>query len=315
MSQNVVNFSTDPTGTQLLDDLLDTMQENILTSNSGTSRPSFAKAGTHWIDTTTNPWSVYYYDGSSDVLCGTINTTTHVYTPAGLGDLAYKDVVETADTSFVTQALGDSSIKPATTEFVSNAISTVSPNSFGTSSTSGSTAAKIVTLDGFVLRTGASIFVTFANKNTATSGLTLNVNATGAKPIVSESNETISSTNLAYFPSGYKIEFVYDGTNWIYKRRVVKSYKNGATWYRIYSDGWVEQGSRTIGTSWQTITCVFPIPHIDADYAAFMVPHWDYTPYGSDGAPIIRTKSTGNMVVSTASASSGFSCIWQTQGF
>ena len=28
------------------------------------------------------------------------------------------------------------------------------------------------------------------------------------------------------------------------KGRLIESYKNGANWYRIYSDGWCEQGGR-----------------------------------------------------------------------
>lgn len=81
MTQNIVDFSIDPSGAQLLDDLLTDSKQNELSSNSGTARPSYALAGTSWIDTTTNPWIVNYYDGSSDVKIGEINTTTHIFTP------------------------------------------------------------------------------------------------------------------------------------------------------------------------------------------------------------------------------------------
>lgn len=83
MSQNVVDFSTDPSGTQLLDNLLTPMKQNILTNNSGTSRPSYAVAHTTWTDTTTTPWVLKYFDGTDDITLGTINATTNVFTISG----------------------------------------------------------------------------------------------------------------------------------------------------------------------------------------------------------------------------------------
>lgn len=74
--------------------------------------------------------------------------------------------------------------------------------------------------------------------------LKLNVNGTGAKAIYNESGTAVSGTNPAYFPSGSTVEFTYDGTNWIFKKRVIENYINGTSWYRVYSDGWIEQGGR-----------------------------------------------------------------------
>jgi len=84
MSQTPVDFSGDPSGDELLDDLLTPEQENFLTGHSGTSRPSYAQAGTEWIDTTSNPWIVKRFDGTDDIIVGYINTSTNTYTPAGL---------------------------------------------------------------------------------------------------------------------------------------------------------------------------------------------------------------------------------------
>lgn len=83
MSQTVVDFSGDPSGVQLLDNLLTPMKTNILTSNSGTSRPSYAQAGTAWTDTTSTPWVQKYFDGTDDIILGYINATTNVFTPVG----------------------------------------------------------------------------------------------------------------------------------------------------------------------------------------------------------------------------------------
>lgn len=77
MSQNSVDFSDNPNGPELMDDYLAKEQENRLTINSGIQRPSYAQAGTPWINNSTNPWELYVYDGSEDVLIGTIDTTNH----------------------------------------------------------------------------------------------------------------------------------------------------------------------------------------------------------------------------------------------
>lgn len=84
MSQNSIDFSTDMSGVQLLDDQLTPMKQNILTNNSGTSRPSYAVAHTCWTDSTSTPWIVKYFDGTDDIIIGYVNASTNQYTPAGL---------------------------------------------------------------------------------------------------------------------------------------------------------------------------------------------------------------------------------------
>lgn len=83
------------------------------------------------------------------------------------------------------------------------------PPSYGTCSTAAETAAKVVSLFGFKLQTGAEVTVRFTVTNTASSP-TLNVNSTGAKGIRYKN---------AAVPSGYIVanktyRFVYDGTYW-----------------------------------------------------------------------------------------------------
>lgn len=82
MSQNVVNFSGDPSGDQLLDTLLTGFQQNFHTNNAGTSRPSYAVAHMTWTDTTSTPWVLKYFDGTDDIVLGTINAITNIFTPS-----------------------------------------------------------------------------------------------------------------------------------------------------------------------------------------------------------------------------------------
>lgn len=79
MSQNIVDFSGNPTGAGLMDDYLDKDQQNVLTSNSGIRRPSYAVAGTKWLDMSATPWLLKMYDGTNDIVIGTVNPSTHKF--------------------------------------------------------------------------------------------------------------------------------------------------------------------------------------------------------------------------------------------
>jgi hypothetical protein len=79
MSQTLVDFSGNPSGAELMDDYLTPMQENILTSNSGTTRPDYAKEGTKWIDKTQIPWLLKLYDGSQDIVIGELDPNKHSF--------------------------------------------------------------------------------------------------------------------------------------------------------------------------------------------------------------------------------------------
>lgn len=108
MSQNNVDFSGNPTGAGLMDDYLDKEQQNVLTSNSGIQRPSYAIAGTKWIDTSVTPWILKMYDGTDDVVIGTLDPSTHKF--------AAETPTTTQTTLNLSQTLDDS-----TTKYPSNA--------------------------------------------------------------------------------------------------------------------------------------------------------------------------------------------------
>ena len=83
------------------------------------------------------------------------------------------------------------------------------PPSYGTCSTAAGTAAKVVSLSGFKLQTGAEVTVRFTVTNTASSP-TLNVNNTGAKPIQYR-NAAIAA---GYLAANRTYRFVYDGSSY-----------------------------------------------------------------------------------------------------
>ena len=79
MAQNSVDYSGNPSGAELMDDYLAKEQDNILTSNSGVSRPSYAQAGTVWVDTSVTPWLYKLFDGAQDIVLGKIDTTNNKF--------------------------------------------------------------------------------------------------------------------------------------------------------------------------------------------------------------------------------------------
>lgn len=86
---------------------------------------------------------------------------------------------------------------------------------WGTSSTSASTTAKVVTCEGFTLTTGAVISVNFSTANTADAP-TLNVNSTGAKSIYVGNSVCSGTANVLKWSANTVLTFMYDGTYWRY---------------------------------------------------------------------------------------------------
>lgn len=84
----------------------------------------------------------------------------------------------------------------------------VGSTAYGVCDTAANVAAKIVDMTGFKLIKGATVFVQFTNSNTVPSP-TLNVNSTGAKPIMLDG----TNKGLGWEP-GSLIGLTYDGTNW-----------------------------------------------------------------------------------------------------
>lgn len=69
-------------GTQLATDL-NNWRDAVHSAHKGSSRPSYATAGTFWVNDAATPWILYCYDGADDISLGTINATTNVFTPSG----------------------------------------------------------------------------------------------------------------------------------------------------------------------------------------------------------------------------------------
>lgn len=84
---------------------------------------------------------------------------------------------------------------------------------YGTCTTGQSTTEKAATVgDGFTLKEGVMVAIKFTYQNSASvTAPTLNVNSTGAKPIV---NSLDSAPAREAWGAGHTVPFVYDGTSW-----------------------------------------------------------------------------------------------------
>lgn len=178
----------------------------------------------------------------------------------------------------------------------------------GTSSTTSVNAEKIVSLSGFLLSTGATILVTFTNANTADTP-TLNVNSTGAISIADESGIVASSTTPFYVPAGATVEFIYNGTYWIYRNRIITSYVNGTSWYEQYTNGKIRQGGTILPASVGT-TVTFSKPFKDANYTVLLGTIGD-----SDRIISVSSKTSTVLTVTITGGEGARNCGWEAIGY
>lgn len=118
----------------------------------------------------------------------------------------------TNDSGFITSGANVASANKLSTARAIDGVKfdgTADISHYGTCDTVASTAAKTVSLSNYALATGSRIVVKFTVTNTAANP-TLNVNNTGAKPIVYRG----SAISAGYLAANRVYEFVYDGTNW-----------------------------------------------------------------------------------------------------
>ena len=82
MTQNIVDYSQNPDGQELLDNYISKSQENALTLHSGIQRPPYAKEGTMWLDTSSTPWMLKVYDGTDDIIIGSLDAGMNRFIPS-----------------------------------------------------------------------------------------------------------------------------------------------------------------------------------------------------------------------------------------
>ena len=137
-------------------------------------------------------------------------TAANANTAAGNALDTADDAINTATTASTNASTALSTANTAKTN-ASSALGRATYQ-YGTCSTAAATAAKVVTLSGFTLFTGARISVKFTYANTVASP-TLNVNSTGAKTIYAY-GAAIAVNSPYSWNAGATVDFIYNGTQW-----------------------------------------------------------------------------------------------------
>jgi hypothetical protein len=115
---------------------------------------------------------------------------------------------------------------------------------YGTCATAKGTVAKVVTLSGFSLYTGANVSVKFTNANSVASP-TLNVNGTGAKAIYVYGS-ALTADSVYNWADGATVDFVYNGTQW--EMTTASADKTVADWCYNNNKTYIDGGKLYTGT-------------------------------------------------------------------
>lgn len=96
---------------------------------------------------------------------------------------------------------------------------------------------------------------------------------------------------------------------------VVESYKSGHSWYRVWSDGWIEQGGKTGILGSNTVTTVTLLKsYKEANYTITAIPHYfGGTSNSWNENQWISAQNTNNFVVYNSSSNLG-GIYWQACG-
>lgn len=76
------NLESPLSGTTLINTHLEPWRNALYSNHIGASRPSYAVAGMDWINNTAVPWVWNIFDGTDDIVLGTINPTTNKFSPS-----------------------------------------------------------------------------------------------------------------------------------------------------------------------------------------------------------------------------------------
>lgn len=77
------NWNLPTSGPASMDTLMSRIQANVdalLSCNSDASQPGYRQAGTIWLQTSSTPWQLRFYDGSSWITMATVDPATHAIT-------------------------------------------------------------------------------------------------------------------------------------------------------------------------------------------------------------------------------------------
>lgn len=148
------------------------------------------------------------------------------------------------------------------------------------------------------------------NGNTIT--LNVLVGSDGHRIVLEENGES-TSLDTIYNETGNAWYYLLDKTNQQFKlprgkkRRIIDTYSVGDNWYRVWSDGWCEQGGYITSS---VITVTFKKPFINTSYSVSLT-DVAYANNGSEKTTVTNRQTTGMLLSSQAQTG----CWWKCSGY
>ncbi len=148
------------------------------------------------------------------------------------------------------------------------------------------------------------------------SGTWVEANIVPLGTVTIDNHQINSATTFIYNWNGYNINIGDCESLQVNQkpRVIVETYYNSSTkeWYRIYSDGWIEQGGKVTGGSSGDFTVTFSKEMKDTDYSMF------FTPINTSGTSgqtnnYIKEYSTTSMKIWFGQPTNFF--IWKVEGY
>jgi hypothetical protein len=98
------------------------------------------------------------------------------------------------------------------------------------------------------------------------------------------------------------------------KPHIIETYVNGTSWYRVWSDGWIEQGGTTTRSATGEFTITFLKSFTNTNYTLMLSN--SATSSGNAYAPQIRTKNKNNAVMYLATGTTATNIVnWLICGY
>ena len=161
---------------------------------------------------------------------------------------------------------------------------------------------------------GDTIYASETNANNQALLSLLTDNATQVQKYVEGEVASIKSTVASVQQTLQNSIEALDAKKPIY---IIEQGGNGTSWYKVYSNGWCEQGGKTTVTWNQSRQITLPKPYKDTGYfvmASFS--HWRNT--DDNVMPYIASRTTIGLYVSETGAGDGSwsgEATWETKGY
>lgn len=95
------------------------------------------------------------------------------------------------------------------------------------------------------------------------------------------------------------------------KRQLIQSWSNGFSWYKLYSDGWVEQGGSATTSTDKYVTVTLHKSMKNTNYTVNVAAGWSNAASGQNEGFQNRTTTSINITTSYASTF----CMWEVKGY